>query len=453
VTDAALVLAAGRGSRMRSSLPKVLHQLAGRPMLTRVLDSLAAAGFPCPTVVVGYGADRIEAEIGDRCRYVTQTEQRGTGDAARTGMDVLPDAERVLVVHGDEPLIPPATYRRMLDLQSETGAPIVLLTAHVSDTRDFGRVIRRNGKPVALLQEGDLDAGERQIDEVNLGAYVFDAAFLRERLVALQPHPPKNELYLTDLIALATADGLAVAAVTVDNGDEIMGVNDLAQLERAGAAVYRAANRRLMESGVTIVDSVSTFIDDEAQIESDTIIHPFTIVRGTTRIGAGCEIGPGARIVDSAIGNRCRVQDSTIEASSVGDDVRIGPYAHLRPGTTIGARVEIGNYAEIKRSIVGAGSKLHHFSYIGDALVGTNVNIGAGTITCNFDGHTKHPTVIGDRAFIGSDTMLRAPVTIGEGAVTGAGSVVTRDVPANEVWAGVPARPLRDPDENREVGT
>jgi len=447
MSDAALVLAAGQGTRMRSSLPKVLHPLAGRPMLLRVLDALAQAGFPCPTVVVGYQAGRIEAAIGDRCRYVVQEKQRGTGDAVRVGLDALPDAERIMVSSGDEPLIPAGVYREMLDLQSRAGAAVILLTAHVRDTRGFGRVIRCDGRPVALVQEGDLDAEQIAIDEVNLGAYVFDAAFLRRHIDALQPHPPKNELYLTDLVAAAIDAGKTVAAVTVPDGDTIMGINDLVQLEQSSASFYRATNRRLMESGVTILDSASTFIDDRVQIDTDTIIHPFTTIQGATRIGRGCQIGPGARLLESTVGNRTVVRDSTIEDSTIGDDVAVGPYAHIRGGATVGDRAEIGDHAEIKGSMVGAGSKMHHFSYLGDALVGTNVNIGAGTITCNFDGRAKHPTVIGDNAFIGSDTMLRAPVTVGEGAVTGAGSVVTRDIPAHSVWAGVPARQLRGPEE------
>lgn len=446
--DEALVLAAGKGTRMRSNLPKVLHPLAGKPMLVRVLDALRAGGFPCPTAVVGYGAEAIEAAVGDRCRYAIQTEQRGTGHAALVGLDALPSTvRRVLLVHGDEPLIGPDLFRQMLEEQERTGASVVLLTTHVADTRGFGRVIRgAAGYPVALVQESDLTPEERAVDEVNLGAYVFDADFLRASLGHLQPHPPKDEYYLTDLIAVAagrSTDAPGVVAVTVPNGAEMMGINDLVHLEQATRVIYGQTNRRLMESGVTILDSASTFIDEEVHVEPDTVIYPFTMISGATHIGEACRIGPGAHILSSHIGERCRIVSSTVEMAHVGDDVSIGPYAHLRSGARVGSGAEIGNYAEIKKSTIGPGTKMHHFSYLGDAQVGANVNIGAGAITCNFDGVDKHQTVIEDGAFIGSDTLLRAPVTIGTGAFTGAGSVVTRDVPPGKVVAGMPARVIK----------
>lgn len=444
--DAAVVLAAGKGTRMHSRLPKVLHLLAGKPMLARVLNSLRAAGFDRPTVVVGYGADQIRAAVGDRCQYVEQTEQRGTGDAARVGLEVLPShIDRVLLVHGDDPMVPPGTYRDMLDKAAETGAPIVLLTARVDDTRSLGRVVRNAwSNPVALVQESELTAEQRSLNEINLGAYVFDAGFLRRHLGALTPHPPKGEYYLTDLVAVAAREaesgGPPVASVTLDGGNSVLGVNDLVQLEAASRSVRAQTNRTLMERGVTIVDSASTFIDDDAQIEPGAVIRPFTIIEGSTRIGSGCVIGPNAHIVSSILHGNCTVLASTLEHAEVEAGVSIGPYAHLRPGARIGAGAEIGNYAEIKASTIGAGTRIHHFSYVGDADVGENVNIGAGVITCNYDGVAKHQTNIGNGAFVGSDTMLLAPVTVGKGAVTGAGSVVTRDVPPGSTVAGIPAR-------------
>jgi bifunctional UDP-N-acetylglucosamine pyrophosphorylase/glucosamine-1-phosphate N-acetyltransferase len=450
--DAALVLAAGKGTRMKSRLPKVLHRLAGKPMLLRVLDSLADAGFPDPTVIVGYGADQIRDSVGDRCRYVLQEQQGGTGDAARVGAAALaPSVRRVLVVHGDEPMISGGVYREMLGLQSESGAPVVLLTTHAADARGFGRVIREAGTPVALVQEADLAPEQKALTEVNLGAYVFDAAFLRDALSALEPHPPKNELYLTDLVGMAVRRGYLVEAVTIPGGMEVMGVNDLIQLEETSHAVYRATNRRLMAAGVTILDSASTFIDEDAVIAPDTIIHPFTIIEGAASIGSGCRIGPNSHITSSAIGDDCTVIASTIRDSWLDRDVVVGPYAHLRPGTRIGRGVHIGTHAEVKGSTFGAGSRMHHFGYVGDAEIGERVNIGAGTVTCNFDGREKHRTRVGDDAFIGSDTMLRAPLQIGERSYTGAGSVVTHDVAPGERVAGVPARPLPDRGETREA--
>ncbi len=450
--DATLVLAAGKGTRMKSRLPKVLHRLAGKPMLIRVLDSLADAGFPDPVVVVGYGAGQIRQTAGDRCRYVLQEDQGGTGDAARVGVAALdPSVRRVLIVHGDEPMISGDVYRRMLDLQTESGASVVLLTTHAADARGFGRVVRDGGGPSALVQEADLTPEQRSLTEVNLGAYVFDAAFLRGALAGLQPHPPRNELYLTDLVHMAVRQGYGVEAITIPGGMEVMGVNDLIQLEETGRAVYRATNRRLMAEGVTILDSASTFIDEDAVIAPDTVIHPFTIIEGAARIGSGCRIGPNSHITSSSIGDGCTVVASTIRDSTLDHDVVVGPYAHLRPGTRIGPGAHIGTHAEIKSSTFGAGSRMHHFGYVGDAEIGERVNIGAGTVTCNFDGSEKHRTRVGDDAFIGSDTMLRAPLQVGERSYTGAGSVVTHDVAPGERVAGVPARPLPDRDKDREA--
>ena len=443
--DAALVLAAGKGTRMRSSLPKVLHSLAGKPLLVRVLNTLRDAGFAHPAVVVGYGEDLIREAVGPRCCYVTQGDQLGTGHAASVGLAALPSTvERLLLVHGDEPMIEAEPLRQLLELQGSSGAAVVLLTALVEDTRGFGRVVRdAAGEPMALPQEGELSPEQRGIREVNLGAYVFDAAFLREVLSELQPHPPKGELYLTDVIPLARGRGRRIAAVTLPDGEDVLGINDLVHLERATHLIYGRTNRRLMESGVTVVDSASTFVDEDARIEPDTVILPFCMISGASRIGRGCAIGPQAHIRSSQLGERCRVQASTVEESVVGDGVTIGPYAHLRPGADVGPGCTIGNYAEIKQSTLGPGTDMHHFSYLGDARVGANVNIGAGTVTCNYDGVAKHQTVIEDGAFIGSDTMLRAPVTVGRGAATGAGSVVTRDVPPGTLAMGMPARAIK----------
>lgn len=442
MTAEAVVLAAGKGTRMRSRLPKVLHRVAGKPMLARVLDSLDAAGFPQPAVVVGFGADLIQETVGPRCRYVVQGEQLGTGHAARVALAALDESvDRVLVVHGDEPMIEPDVYEEMLALQSSSGAAVILLTTDAEDLRGFGRVVRdADGAPRALVQEPDLTAEERHLTEVNLGAYVFDAAFLRCALTEIEPHPPKGEYYLTDLVAMARSAGRGVGAVVVEGGAEVMGVNDLVHLEHATRVIYSRTNRRLMESGVTIVDSATTFIDDEVEIGPDTVIYPCTVIRGATSIGGACEIGPGSHIISSQIGHRCAVLSSTIRDSIVEDDVTVGPYAHLRGGARIGPAAEIGSYSEIKGSTIGPRTRMHHFGYVGDARVGANVNIGAGVVTCNFDGKQKHRTIIGDNAFIGSDTMLRAPIEVGEDAYTGAGSVVTRDVPPGVTVAGIPAR-------------
>lgn len=456
--EAIVILAAGKGTRMRSNLPKVLHPVAGKPMLERVLDTVSRFEMPIVTVV-GYGAELIQERYGARCSFALQRELRGTGDAARVGLESLPASiRRVLLIHGDEPLIELETYRAMLALQAETEARLVLLSALVENTRNFGRVKRDwRGRPIALVQEADLQPEDQHLREVNLGAYVFDAAFLRHAIVRLTPHPPNEELYLTDLVAMAAHEGQdmpgagPVAAVTLEHGDESLGVNSLAHLEEASRVVYRRTNRRLMDNGVTILDGASTFIDDACWIAPGATIYPFTIIQGPTRIDADCRIGPYTHIEACRIGARCVVRASTLEHAEVESDVRIGPYAHLRPGARIHRGAEIGNYAEIKASTIGPGAKMHHFGYVGDADIGANVNIGAGVVTANFDGVAKHRTTIDDDAFVGSGTMLRAPVRLGRGAYTGAGSVVTRDVADGMVVLGVPARERpRRGDESRD---
>lgn len=446
-----MVLAAGKGTRMASGLPKVLHSVAGRPMLLRVLRTLSDAGFGHPAIVVGDDEERIREVVGDSYALVRQNRQLGTGDAARAALEKLPsNARLVVLMHGDEPLIPSGAIEGMVALQLRTGSPVVLLTTLVEDKRGFGRLIRDDsGRPVALVQEAELTPDQRRSREVNLGAYVFDAAFLRETLPGLAPHAPKGELFLTDLIALAAARanegrGPAVEAIQIEGGTDVMGINDLAQLEESSRRIYRETNRRHMLAGVRIVDSASAFIDDQVSVGPDTVIEPFTILRGSTSIGRGCVIGPNAHLLDTTVGDGSRVSASTLEGSYVGEGVRIGPYAHLRSGARVEDGAEIGNYAEIKNSSIGRDSRMHHVGYIGDADVGAGVNIGAGAITGNFDGRRKHRTVIEDNAFIGIDTLLRAPVRVGEGATTGAGSVVLHDVPPGSVVAGVPAKPIRE---------
>jgi bifunctional UDP-N-acetylglucosamine pyrophosphorylase / glucosamine-1-phosphate N-acetyltransferase len=365
----------------------------------------------------------------------------------RTAVEALPAAtKRLLVVHGDEPMLPAGAIAEMVDLQGRTRSPVVLLTTHAADTHEFGRVIRSAaGDPIGLPQQVDLTPEQMLVDEVNLGAYVFDTAWLRGALARLEAHPPKGEYYLTDVVGMAAHEaergtGAPVAAVKVEGGEECMGINDLVQLEAASRVVYRRNARRHMLAGVTIVDASSTYIEDQVQIGPDTVIHPFCTVQGRTVIGSGCEIGPQGYLVDSVVGDGCRIVASMLEGARVGAGVSVGPYAHLRRGAEIGDGAEIGNYAEIKQSTIGSGTKMHHMSYIGDAEIGANVNVGAGVITGNYDGRLKHRTVVEEEAFLGINTMLRAPVRIGRGAVTGAGAVVLHDVAPGSVVAGVPAR-------------
>jgi bifunctional UDP-N-acetylglucosamine pyrophosphorylase/glucosamine-1-phosphate N-acetyltransferase len=436
---------------MASPLPKVLQPLAGLSMLERVLRVLGDAGFAQPTVLIGYRGDLVRDAGGERCSYVEQGEMLGTGHAARVLVDGLPpDTRRVLLVHGDEPLIPPEALSEMLELQARTGTPVVVLTTLVDDTRGFGRLVRDNTEiPASLRQEGDLTPEQRAaLREVNLGAYVFDALWLRSALTRLEPHPPKGELYLTDVVELAAdaagrGECAPPQAVVIPGGTDVMGVNDLVQLEEATRAAYRRTARRHLLAGVRIVDAGSVYIGDDVRIAPGAVIHQFTLLEGETTIGEGAEIGPHARLVDSHVETDSRVVASTLERSRVGRGVTVGPYAHLRPGADVGDGAEIGNYAEIKGSTIGSGTKVHHMSYIGDAEIGANVNVGAGTVTANFDGRSKFRTVVEDQVHLGVDTMLRAPIRIGRGARTGAGAVVLHDVDPGDVVAGVPATSLR----------
>jgi bifunctional UDP-N-acetylglucosamine pyrophosphorylase / glucosamine-1-phosphate N-acetyltransferase len=441
---------------MASPLPKVLQPLAGLSMLERVLRLLAGAGFDRPTVLVGYRGDLVRAAGGERCSYVDQGEIIGTGHAARVAIDALPpDTHRVLLIHGDEPLIPPEALREMLELQSRSGVPVVVLTTLVDDTRGFGRLVRDDdGVPEALRQEGELTPEQRvSLREVNLGAYVFDAPWLRAALTRLEPHPPKGEFYLTDVVAFAAeaarhGESAPPGAVVIPGGTDVMGVNDLVQLEEATRAAYRRTSRRHLLAGVRLVDAGSVYIGDDVRIAPGAVIHPFTLLEGDTTIGEFAEIGPHARLVDSHVGDGSRVIASTLEYARVGRRVTVGPYSHLRRGADVGDGVEIGNYAEIKGSTIGLGTKIHHMSYIGDAQIGANVNVGAGTVTANFDGRAKHRTVVEDEVHLGVDTMLRAPIRVGRGARTGAGAVVLHDVDPDDVVAGVPAKPLRRTQED-----
>jgi bifunctional UDP-N-acetylglucosamine pyrophosphorylase/glucosamine-1-phosphate N-acetyltransferase len=431
---------------MKSRLPKVLHPLCGRPMLAYVVDAAAAATGGGPIVVYSPATAALRDAIADAATYALQSEPRGTGDAVAAGLAAVPAGVReALVVSGDVPLVRPNLLRDLIETRRLDHAALALVAVAAIDPTGLGRVVRSDaGSVERIVEEADASDDEREIGDVNAGMYAFDVEWLRGAIGRLRPSPASGELYLTELVTLARADGRLVAALDVEDDGRLTGINDRAQLAQAEWDLRTETNTAHMRAGVTMRDPSTAWIDASVELAADVVLEPNVVLRGTTRIGRGTVVGAGSQVVDSVVGEDCLVWASVLESSEVADRVRIGPFAHLRPGSVIGPDVEIGNYAEIKGSRLGAGVRQHHMSYLGDAEVGAGTNVGAGTITANYDGTRKHRTTIGERVFLGVDTMLRAPITVGDGAKTGAGAVVTRDVPPGALVVGVPAR-IREP--------
>jgi bifunctional UDP-N-acetylglucosamine pyrophosphorylase/glucosamine-1-phosphate N-acetyltransferase len=440
---AAIILAAGQGTRMRSRVPKVLHPICGRPIILHVLRALADAGLDQPVVVTGHGADAVEAAVAGLATCVRQEPQRGTADAVRVALTAVPEqAAEILVTMGDVPLLEAALFGTLLEARAAQDAAVAVVSARMPDPSGYGRIVRdADGRAVAIVEERHADAATRATDEVNAATYAFEAHWLRDAVGRVQASEA-GELYLTDLVALAVADGRAVVVVEASDAGDAMGINDRVALAAAEERMRRRISERHMRNGVTIVDPATTRIDADVEIGQDARIEPWTTLEGATTIAQDAVIGPNSQVRASRIGPRTSVWASVVEESVVAEDVQIGPFAHIRPGCDVGPRCRIGNFAEMKKTRVGADTQQHHFSYLGDAEVGEGANIGAGSVTANFNGVEKHRTVIGDRASIGVDTMMVAPVTIGAGATTGAGAVVTRDVAPGKKVVGVPARPI-----------
>jgi bifunctional UDP-N-acetylglucosamine pyrophosphorylase/glucosamine-1-phosphate N-acetyltransferase len=424
---------------MRSTRPKVLHPVAGRPMLQHVLDVARALGAAETVVVISPDAVQVR-ELLSGVAIVEQAERLGTGHAALQARDGLAGrVDRVLVVHGDMPLLRAETGQRLLDALD--GATLALSTADLDDPTGYGRVVRDGSDfgVTRIVEEHDANPATRQIREVWFSAMAAEAPWLWEQLPRLRAQP-NGEYYLTELVELALGEGRPVAAVKTDEPSEAIGVNSQAQLARVNRLAWDRETSRLMAAGVTVLDPSTTYVEAHVEVGPGTVIHPNTHLQGATRIGRDCRIGPNTTIIESLIGDDSRIWSSVVEHSELEARVEVGPFSHVRPGCHLQSEVHMGNFAETKASRVGRGTQMHHFSYVGDAEVGERVNIGAGTITCNYDGQSKHRTVIGDDAFIGSDTMLVAPLRVGARARTGAGSVVTRDVPDDATVVGVPAR-------------
>ncbi len=434
---AAVILAAGKSTRMKSSLPKPLHPLAGAPMTRHVIDACRAAGIARIVVVIGHEAEQVRSGLGEDVEYAHQPTQRGTGHAALCAQPTLGSFRGPIVfIAGDVPLIEADTIRDLIAAatQADGSSSTVcgaMLVATSDDPTGYGRVILTDdGSVERIVEQKDANEAEAAIRLWNPSVYCFQSDALWQRLSRIGSTNAQGEQYLTDVVALTRDDGERILPLHVAE-DEVMGVNTRVDLAEAERLMRRRILIGLMLSGVTIVDPSSTYVDAQVTIEPDTVIHPNSYLYGRTRIGANCIVGPMALLRDALIGDDCRILASQISESTLGSGVRVGPYANLRPGCVIGDRAKIGDFVEMKNATIGSGVAASHLSYVGDAIVGDRTNIGAGTVTCNYDGVDKHRTVIGNDAFIGSNTVIVAPLAIGDGALTAAGSVLTRDVPAD----------------------
>jgi bifunctional UDP-N-acetylglucosamine pyrophosphorylase/glucosamine-1-phosphate N-acetyltransferase len=427
---AVVVLAAGQGKRMKSGLPKALHRICGRTLVELVLDQAEGLDAGEVLVVVGRDSQDISEVVGDRARCVIQGEPKGTGHAVMAALEGLdPRYEELLVLPGDSPLIQRPTLESLLVERRTQGAVASMLTVRMDDPTGYGRVVRNDRNGIArIVEEADATEGERVIAEVNACTYAFQRDTLQKALGSLKADNTQGEYYLTGVVEEFVRGGLGVATVG-GVAEEALGVNDREQLATAAAVLRNRINRELMLQGVTMTDPDRTYVDWGVEVGRDTIIMPLVFLTGRTRIGAGCSVGPCTSVADSVLGDRCGVEFSWLDECEVADDAKIGPYSRLRPGCKIGPGCRVGSFVEMKNTVVGRGGKVPHLSYVGDAVIGEDANVGAGSITCNYDGEEKHKTEIGDRAFIGSDTMLIAPVRVGSDATTGAGSSIYEDVP------------------------
>lgn len=435
---ASVVLAAGKGTRMKSALIKVLHPIAGQPMITWPVTAAREAGSDPIVLVIGHQANAVQGTFrgAKDILCAMQEEQLGTGHAVACALDALSGFRgTILILCGDTPLLRTETLKNMLAYHRDNSAAITVLTAMMDDPYGYGRVVRdAAGRVTRIVEQKDADPEEQEIREINSGIYCMDSDFLYANIKAIGNNNAQQEYYLTDLLAIAVRKELTCLAILAADADEIMGVNDRIQLASAGRILRSRINREHMLNGVTIIDPENTYIDQGVTIGCDTTIHPGCSIGGGTVIGEGCLIDGGVSITGCRIGDDCHIKAaSVLEDSELGEDVTIGPMAHLRPGTVLGNQVKIGNFVETKKIVMGKGSKASHLTYLGDAEIGRNVNIGCGTITCNYDGVNKHRTVIGDDVFIGSDVQLVAPVTVGRNSLVAAGTTVTSDVPPDSL--------------------
>jgi bifunctional UDP-N-acetylglucosamine pyrophosphorylase / glucosamine-1-phosphate N-acetyltransferase len=442
----AIVLAAGQGSRMKSELPKVLHPICGVPLVGWVLRSLGEAGVDDICVVVGHGAEKVKDCVGDSVEYAVQSEQLGTAHAVMCAGDVLAKATgSVLILAGDVPMLSAETMRALVELRESESADLALATFRMNDPTGYGRIVRDgSGSVVGIVEQKDASDEERMITEVNPAVYCFEAAKLRELLPKVRNENAQGEYYLPDLVKLIVEEGGSILGMESSNPDEFLGINDRWQLAEANDIMRRKILRKHGEAGVSLLDINSITIGPDVAIGQDAVIHPNTVLEGRTKIGAGSAIGPNSWIKDSEIGDRCRVFMSHLDQAKMGEGSRCGPFANLRPLADLREEVKVGNFVEIKNAVIGSGTSISHLTYIGDAKVGEKTNIGAGVITCNYDGFNKFYTEIGGDCFVGSNSTLIAPVKIEDGSFVAAGSVITRDVPTGAMAVG------RGRQENKE---
>lgn len=427
----AVVLAAGQGTRMKSKLYKVLHPVCGKPMVEHVVDEALKLSLSKLVTIVGHGAEEVKKQLGDKSEYALQAEQLGTAHAVKQAQPFLADEKGVtIVICGDTPLLTAETMEQMLKEHTQREAKATILTAVAEDPTGYGRIIRsENGAVQKIVEHKDASEEERLVTEINTGTYCFDNEALFRAIDQVSNENAQGEYYLPDVIEILKNEGETVAAYQTGNFQETLGVNDRVALSQAEQFMKERINKRHMQNGVTLIDPMNTYISPDAVIGSDTVIYPGTVIKGEVQIGEDTIIGPHTEIMNSAIGSRTVIKQSVVNHSKVGNDVNIGPFAHIRPDSVIGNEVKIGNFVEIKKTQFGDRSKASHLSYVGDAEVGTDVNLGCGSITVNYDGKNKYLTKIEDGAFIGCNSNLVAPVTVGEGAYVAAGSTVTEDVP------------------------
>ncbi|MGM0470882.1 MAG: bifunctional UDP-N-acetylglucosamine diphosphorylase/glucosamine-1-phosphate N-acetyltransferase GlmU [Bacillota bacterium] len=450
---ATVILAAGKGTRMNSQLPKVLHKICGRSMAERIITTADQLNSTKNIAVIGYQSEVVKSELEDlNVEFAYQPNQLGTGHAVMQTEEQLADFDgSVLVLCGDTPLLTAKTLEQLVTQQQQSNTAATVLSTKVDDPTGYGRIVRdESGDLLRIVEEQDASNQEAEIKEVNTGTYCFDSQLLFSALDQLDTDNQQGEYYLTDIIEIFTQEGQRVKAVITDDQTETLGVNTKEHLATAEQTLRRRICNQHLAAGVKIIDPANTYIDEEVAIGQDAVIYPFTFLEGQTEIGSQTIIGPQSRIIDAKIGSNVEVEHSVIREAEIESGVTVGPFAYIRPETKLGTNSKAGSFVEIKKSEVGADSKVPHLSYIGDTTIGEQVNIGAGTITANYDGVEKNRTEIADNTFVGSDSTLIAPLTIGQGAITGAGSVVTKDVADDTLVLGVPAKECKSKEEKKE---